>query len=232
MGAAPQAGIRHRHRDLPALRRPAAGHRQHRGARNDRADSRAPRQGRRARRSGASEPCAASGRFVALTYAPPSYRDGTGGFWLAAGCASISRSNAKIHKPNHVTMGRSAAPPCRFATSAPAHIRSLPRISFTRTARLNRLSAVLVRAAAYLGIAHGLTLQHVGDQEVLACEDLTNDVITRVRRLSWTSSRTEGAAHLPRIAFALSEELERRVSLAEIRSIVGVLPDTQWIDEA
>src|SRR5690606_12933927 len=38
-------------------------------------------------------------------------------------------------------MGRSAAPPCRFATSAPAHIRSLPRISFTRTARLNRLSA-------------------------------------------------------------------------------------------
>src|SRR5690606_34436183 len=98
-------------------------------------------QGRRARRSGASEPGAASGRFVALTYAPPSYRDGTGGFWLAAGCASISRSNAKIHKPNHDTMGRSAAPPCRFATSAPAHIRSLPRISFTRTARLNRLSA-------------------------------------------------------------------------------------------
>src|SRR5690606_34696977 len=68
---------------------------------------------------------------------------GTGGFWLAAGCASISRSSAKIHKPNHDTMGRSAAPPCRFATSASAHIRSLPRISFTRTARLNRLSAEL-----------------------------------------------------------------------------------------
>jgi hypothetical protein len=30
LGAAPQARVRHRHRDLPALRRPAAPHRQHR----------------------------------------------------------------------------------------------------------------------------------------------------------------------------------------------------------
>src|SRR5690606_8523344 len=40
---------------------------QHRGAHNDRADSRAPQPGRRAGRSGVSGPCAAPGRVVVLT---------------------------------------------------------------------------------------------------------------------------------------------------------------------
>jgi len=90
---------------------------------------------------------------------------------------------------------------------------------------------LLVRAAGYLGIAHGLTLEPIGDQEFLAGDSLTSDVFARVQRLSWASARSEGAAHLPRIAFALSEELQRRVSLAEIRSIVTVLQETRWIDE-
>jgi hypothetical protein len=75
------------------------------------------------------------------------------------------------------------------------------------------------------GVAHGLTLQHVGDRDFLAGDSLTSDVFARVRRLLWTSSRTERAAHLPRIAFALSEDIKRRVLLAEIRSVVNALPD-------
>ena len=42
LGPTPQARIRHRHRDLPAMRRPAARHCQHRGTGGDRADSQAP----------------------------------------------------------------------------------------------------------------------------------------------------------------------------------------------
>src|SRR5690606_28676906 len=72
-----------------------------------RADSRAPRPGRTARRFGVSEPCAAPGRVLVLTAlhcraAAP----GTGGSWLAAGCASISRWNAKIRPTNHARSGR------------------------------------------------------------------------------------------------------------------------------
>lgn len=103
-------GIRHRDRDVPALRRPPSCDCQHRGAHNDRADSRAPRPGRTARRFGVSEPCAAPGRVVVLTAlhcraAAP----GTGGSWLAAGCASISRWNAKIRPTNHARSRRLGA---------------------------------------------------------------------------------------------------------------------------
>src|SRR5690606_26689851 len=97
-------------RDVPALRRPPSCDCQHRGARNDRADSRAPRPGRRAGRSGVSEPCAAPGRALVLTAlhcraAAP----GTGGSWLAAGCASISRWNAKSRPTNRARSGRLGA---------------------------------------------------------------------------------------------------------------------------
>src|SRR5690606_13885960 len=80
------------------------------GAHNDRADSRAPRPGRRAGRSGVSGPCAAPGRVLVLTAlhcraAAP----GTGGSWLAAGCASISRWNAKIRPTHHARSRRLGA---------------------------------------------------------------------------------------------------------------------------
>jgi len=55
-GAAPQARVRHRPRDLPAMRRPAARHRQHRATGAHLTDPRAPRPCGRRRRSGAPEP--------------------------------------------------------------------------------------------------------------------------------------------------------------------------------
>lgn len=90
---------------------------------------------------------------------------------------------------------------------------------------------VLVRAAQYFGIPHGLVLHQNEGTEFLANEGMTPDVFARVRRMSWSHSRTDGAACLVRIGFELSEELERRVSLAEIRSIVSSMPETRWIDE-
>ena len=68
VSATPQAGVRHRDRDLPALRRPAARHRQQRGAPRHRADSRAPRPRRRCR---PSDPRTAPARSVALTVSAP-----------------------------------------------------------------------------------------------------------------------------------------------------------------
>src|SRR5690606_24104817 len=114
---------------------------QHRGAHNDRADSRAPRPGRRAGRSGVSEPCAAPGRVLVLTAlhcraAAP----GTGGSWLAAGCASISRWNAKIRPTHHARSGRLGADsglggrPSGFDGSTSAHIWALIRIIRLRSA--------------------------------------------------------------------------------------------------
>ena len=82
LGSTPQARIRHRHRDLPAMRRPAARHRQHRGTGGDRADSQAPWPGGRAGRCCAPEPGTAPVRSADLTPSPmptpPGHRAGTG----------------------------------------------------------------------------------------------------------------------------------------------------------
>jgi len=67
MGTTPQAGVRYRYRDLPAMRRPLARHRQHRATRSHRADSGPSRPHCGDRRSGASEPRTAAGRSPGLT---------------------------------------------------------------------------------------------------------------------------------------------------------------------
>jgi hypothetical protein len=67
LGATPQAGVRHRHLDLPPMRRSVARHRQHRGSRSHQADSGISRPHWGARRSSASEPGTAAGRSRGLT---------------------------------------------------------------------------------------------------------------------------------------------------------------------
>jgi hypothetical protein len=115
--------------------------------------------------------------------------------------------------------------PCSAAAFSTALIDTgLTEVSWT--------PGVLVRAAGYLGVRHGLSILEIDGRGFLGNENHTAELFDRVRRLSWEYSRTEGAAHLPRIAFALSEELGRRVSLAEIHALVTTLSETKWIDEA
>jgi len=77
-------------------------------------------------------------------------------------------------------MRRSAAPPCRFATSASAHIRSLPRSSFTRTARLNRLSVDRIDSTALEAVGARAIMQRQVAQLVRLVDDLLD--VSRITR--------------------------------------------------
>jgi len=71
LGTAPETSLRHRHRDLPGVRRGGADHRQHRGPRGDREDPHPPRYERRRVRSfpAAAVPGAARDRAVRVSQA-------------------------------------------------------------------------------------------------------------------------------------------------------------------
>src|SRR5690606_24173811 len=77
---------------------------------------------------------------------------GTGGSWLAAGCASISRSNAKIRTTNHDRSGRLGADsglggrPSKLDGSTSAHMRALIRTIRRSPDRYRCLTLIFHRA--------------------------------------------------------------------------------------
>lgn len=91
--------------------------------------------------------------------------------------------------------------------------------------------STLISAAVFLGIPHGLHVRSLGADEYMASAATNSDIPDQVFSVARSIARSEGAACLKDIAFRLSEEHGRWISLRDVQAVVKASPEVQWLDE-